>query len=178
MSKRRAYLLASLMGAVLAGLTIVAALAYSSAHETKQQQQRSDHDIALIAQRVFRIESPTEREFNMRLLNALKRCKASPPCLNLFVQTAPRGAKGPRGEKGPMGDRGPRGPAGRGARGATGPQGDQGRRGPQGLPGTQGPQGPQGDPASTSGLDRRVQDLEARITSLGCQLKRLLGGAC
>lgn len=167
MTRRRAFLIAGLMGIALAAALGGSVYALLSAHSVEK--------------RIVRIESPSPKEFNARLLNALHRCKASPSCLRLFVATAPRGEQGPlgdRGPRGPRGRRGPRGPAGVGARGAIGPRGGQGRRGPQGLPGMQGPVGPQGDPASTSGLDRRVQELEARITSLGCQLKRLLGGTC
>ena len=177
MSKRRMYLLASLMGAVLAGLTIVAALAYSSAHETKQQQQRSDHDIALIAQRVFRIESPTEREFNMRLLDALKRCNAHPPCKSLFRTTAPRGRRGPDGRRGPRGFRGRPGMDAQSLRGPQGAPGRDGRTvtGPQGPPGADGAPAP---PTVLSGFERRIQGLEQRVNTLGCNLRKLLAQPC
>jgi hypothetical protein len=177
MSRRRAYILAALMGLALAALAIVSVVTYGATHRVQQRQQRSAHDIALIAQRVFRIESPTPQEFNERLFDALKRCAAYEPCLRLFVATAPQGAPG---DQGPRGFRGPQGRPGRDgkpATGARGPRGHPGRTvvGPQGRPGAD---GRDAAPADTSGFDRRIAALETKVGTLGCNLKRLLGGTC
>lgn len=171
------YTLSALLGMVLAALTIVAVLAYSSAHKTQRQQMRSDHDIAVIASRVFRIESPTPAEFNERLLNALKKCKASPPCLDLFVRTAPRGRRGARGPRGPQGKPGRDGAPAKPLRGPQGVPGEPGASviGPRGEPGRDGASAPAVD---LSGFERRISVLESRVGTLGCNLKRLLGGTC
>lgn len=168
MSKRRMYTLSALLGVVLAALTIVAVLAYSSAHKTQRQQQRSDHDIALIASRVFAIESQS-------LYDALKRCDAR--CRRLVKATIPRGRRGARGPRGPQGKPGRDG------------QDAKPLRGPQGVPGKPGASvtGPQGEPGKDaptvklpdlSGFERRINVLEDKVGTLGCNLKRLLGGAC
>jgi Collagen triple helix repeat (20 copies) len=169
-SFRKAKLVALLLGFALAAATTVAVLAYTSAHQAQADQ-------VTINRRLVTIERPTPKQFNRQLFNALKRCAEYPPCKRLFVATAP---KGERGEQGPRGRRGPQGRPGRDGKPATGPQGPRGRpgrtiTGPQGPPGVQGPQGPAVD---TSGFDRRIKMLEDRVGTLGCNLKRLLGGAC
>jgi hypothetical protein len=177
MSRQRAYILAALMGIALAALAIVSVVTYGATHRVQERQQRSAHDIALIAQRVFRIESPTPQEFNERLFDALKRCAAYRPCKRLFVATAPRGKRGPRGFRGRPGRDGM---DGKPVTGAQGPAGPPGRTvvGPQGQPGADGTDGTNASLVDTSGFDRRISALEQRVGTLGCNLKRLLGGAC
>lgn len=170
MSFRKAGIVAILLGIALAAATTIAVLAYASAH-------RAQADQVTINRRVTMIESPTPKQFNRQLFNALKRCAAYRPCKRLFVATAP---KGQTGDKGPRGPRGPRGRPGRDGKPATGPQGPRGRPG-RSITGPEGPQGitgPQGPAADTSGFDRRIGELETKVGTLGCNLKRLLGGVC
>lgn len=175
MSQRKAYVIAALMGTLLAALSVFAVLAYASAHTTQKAQMRSDAEVAAIARRVFRIESPTRAQFNEQLFNALKRCAGYKPCLDLFVATAPPGARGPRGPRGPQGRPGANGTDGKGS---TGPQGRPGRtvRGPRGIPGRNGSDG-KNAPAAT--LDSKIVDgLENRIADLEAAGRGLLSAVC
>jgi hypothetical protein len=170
MSRRRLYVFAALMGTAMAVAVLAAVLAYTSVHKVEASQ-------VTINQRVTKIERPTPREFDAKTLAQLKRCIATKSCRALLVATAPKGATGDRGPRGFRGRAGRDGKDGLPGTGAQGPPGRPGRtvRGPEGPSGKTGPQGP---PADTSGFDRRISALEDKVGTLGCNLKRLLGGAC
>ena len=59
MSKRRAYVLAALMGTALAAVFLIAAFALSLAH-------RAQADTVIIDRRVTRIERPTPKAFDAK----------------------------------------------------------------------------------------------------------------
>ena len=82
------------------------------------------------------------------------------------------GLQGPAGSKGEKGDPGPQGPAGsKGEKGDPGPQGPAGSKGEKGDPGPQGPAGSKGergdaaDARRLDALERRVGELEVRLTA-------------
>jgi hypothetical protein len=170
MSYRTAKIVAILLGIALAAAAVVAVLAYTAANKAVA-------DNIVIDRRVTRIERPTPKEFDAKTLAQLKRCIATKSCRALLVATAPKGAPGDRGPRGYRGRAGRDGKDGRPGTGTQGPAGRPGRtvRGPQGPQGHPGPQGP---PADTSGFDRRIAALEDKVGTLGCNLKRLLGGTC
>jgi hypothetical protein len=170
MSYRTAKIVAILLGIALAAAAVVAVLAYTAANNAVA-------DNIVIDRRVTRIERPTPKEFDAKTLAQLKRCIATPSCRALLVATAPKGSPGDRG---PRGFRGRAGRDGKDGHPATGPQGPPGRpgktvRGPQGRPGAD---GRDVAPVDTSGFDRRIAALETKVGTLGCNLKRLLGGTC
>ncbi len=118
----------------------------ATAATQRNDQVRSDADIAAVARRVFRLESPTPAQLNAAVMAALRSCSKDAACTARFRKSAPRGLPGPRGSKGPRGARGTRGTTG--ARGAKGGRGARGPVGPEGPPGARGPTGAAGPAAS------------------------------
>lgn len=134
----------------------------------QRDRVRSIHEIEKIAERVFHIESPTDQEYRVRLLQALRRCEADPKCTQLFKDIAPRGRPGPQGEQGGRGRRGARGPRGpRGFRGSPG-RSVEGKVGP---PGPQGPAGPPGPPPTPEAIREATKPMFCSSRALS----RLLG---
>lgn len=183
MSRRRVYLLASLLGALLALATAgtVAALLVSA--DTRNDQVRSDAEIARIARRVFCNEDPAvcRRRSQTSIKQAIALCAADPECVRagreLFgpsrarllahARLAARAAPGPRGDRGSRGLPGPRGRPG--VRGARGPRGLPGAKGP---PGPAGPRGPAGIDAEPGQFVVELCRRSPALTELLCRRSR------
>jgi hypothetical protein len=75
----------------------------------------------------------------------------------------PPGPMGLRGEQGLIGAQGPKGDSG--PQGLPGPKGEKGDPGPQGPPGQKGEKGNPADDARLIALERRVAELEQRLSA-------------
>lgn len=129
------------------------------------ERKRSDAEIARVARRVFKLESPpTTAALNKAVIHALKVCRSDTSCRKAFMDAAPRGRRGVAGAKGPTGSTGAKGAMGpSGRRGATGP------RGPQGAAGTAGSQGQQGAAASVEGVIAELCRRSPILSTLVCR---------
>lgn len=140
------YVVLLVLGTVLAVALAGAAYAVVQTQHVEQRRAqdrvRSDAEIARIAERVVRVESPTAAELNRRVRQSLAACAADDDCRSDFRRAAPRGKPGPSGPQGASGPAGATGATGaRGATGATGARGPAGPAGPIGPPGPRGPIG-------------------------------------
>jgi hypothetical protein len=175
MGRRSMFLSVFAIGLLLAACLGVAAYGVSRANQVDESRRedrvRSDHDIAQVARRVFKIEQPSEAEVKARVLSALLFCAKSTECRKVFATVGAAGPRGPRGRQGPRGERGPVGP--QGPRGATksgprGPAGARGARGPAGATGANGPAGPLGGigPVGPGPTEEQVQGALCALTRL------------
>ncbi len=135
-----------LLGLLLAGSVGAAVISVMQSKATEQNRQadrvRSDAEIARVARRIFKLESPSPAEISRRVVAALKTCASDPACRSEFTAIAPQGPRGPAGPRGASGARGTAGPTGpRGPAGPTGPPGLEGATGPPGPPGARGAAG-------------------------------------
>lgn len=180
---RRIHVLAQNLGygvvtATALGLAILAITQLNTEREARLQQeiaalerdQFTKAEVQAIAKRTARLETPTAKETNRRVLRALDVCVKSGRCRRVLVRVlqGEQGPPGPKGQTGPQGNRGPTGPQGR--RGAPAVRGPEGARGLKGETGSTGPEG-----RIDAELLRRLDDKLARVeTSLACILRNPL----
>jgi hypothetical protein len=180
MSRRRQYIIAAILGSLLAVAVSAAVLAYDKARDTEQQQRkdrvRSDTEIARIAREVFRNETAQQRQLRLQLAatEAIAACALSPRCVSagrrVFAPSRARLLAHARKAAIDYCRRNRcRGRDGRDSavrhvtkvlnRPVPGPPGPSGRRGPpgrDGAPGRAGARGPAGPPGAPGATTQTV----------------------
>lgn len=81
---RRLAIAAGLMLGLLAAGGI---LSVADRFDRFADQRRTEAEVAAIAKRVFRIETPTDRELQRRIMRALEICARDPDCLRSLDRT-------------------------------------------------------------------------------------------
>lgn len=74
-------------GLMLGLLLAAGILSVADRFDRFEDQRRTEAEVAAIAKRVFRIETPTDRELQSRVMRALEICAQEPDCLRSLNRT-------------------------------------------------------------------------------------------